>query len=300
MFERFFDQAKAQLRGEVSTEEPLARHTTWRVGGPADLFLVPADGADLQRALRLLQEAGIPWLPLGAGSNLLVGDGGVRGAIICLRRLRELTFEKEGGVRAGAGLPLMTLIRAAARRGWSGLENLAGIPGTVGGGVAMNAGAAGQELSQVVRSVTLVGPGGEEIREAAALGFGYRRSALTGALPVSAVRLSFRPGDPAALEVQIRRRLSQRRRTQAVGGPNAGSVFKNPPGQRAWRLIEAAGLRGAEVGGARVSEKHANFIVNGGSASAADIRELMRRIQAAVRQASGIELEPEVRMVGED
>lgn len=300
MPERFIDKAKTLLRGEVSVEEPLARHTTWRVGGPADLFLVPADGADLQRALRLLQEAAIPWFPLGAGSNLLVGDGGVRGAVICLRRLRQLSFEGEGDVRAGAGLPLMTLIRAAARRGWSGLENLAGIPGSVGGGVAMNAGAGGQELSQVVRTVTLVSPGGEETRDAAALGFAYRRSDLTGSLLVSAVRLSFRPGDPAALEEEIRSRLSQRRRTQAVGGPNAGSVFKNPPGQRAWRLIEAAGLRGAAVGDARVSEKHANFIVNGGSATAADIRELMRRIQAAVRQVSGIELEPEVRMVGED
>ncbi len=297
---RFFDMAKSLLRGQVRVDEPLAGHTTWQVGGPADLFLAPADRTDLHSALRLLDEAKIPWVPLGAGSNLLVRDGGVRGAVIHLGNLQELSFDGDGSVHVGAGLPLMALIRAAARQGLAGLESLAGIPGTVGGAVAMNAGAGGQDLSQVVRTVTLAGSGGEETREAAALAFGYRRSALPDSLVITAATLNFKPGQPEALDEEIRRRLAHRRSAQAVGGPNAGSVFKNPPGRQAWQLIDEAGMRGAAVGGARVSAKHANFIVNDGSATAADILELMVRIQRAVRERSGVALEPEVRLVGED
>jgi UDP-N-acetylmuramate dehydrogenase len=215
------------------------------VGGPADLFIVPADRSELVTVLRLLAEAGIPWVAIGAGSNLLVRDGGFRGAALHTGRLRRIAFTEDGKVLAEGGVPLMTLIREAAVRGLGGLEALAGIPGTVGGGVAMNAGAGGQEMANVVREVHLAGPRGEEIWRAERLQFAYRSSNLTPERVVAAATLQFGAADPARLEEDIRRRLQKRQSAQRVGAPNAGSVFKNPEGQQAWRLIDAAGLRGA-------------------------------------------------------
>ncbi len=288
------------LAGTVLADEPMARHTTWRVGGPADLFIEPADYADLQRALILLKAADVSWMVAGAGSNLLVKDGGIRGAVIHLKHFRQLEIEATGRVTAGGGLPLMTLIRETTARGLAGLEALAGIPGTVGGGVAMNAGAGGQQLADVVESAVLAGPTGSETWSKEAFRFRYRQSALDREqILVSAVML-FRRGDAAKLAESLQQRLAQRRSAQRVGGPNAGSVFKNPPGHSAWQLIEAAGMRGAVIGGARVAEQHANFIVNDGQARAQDILELIERIRQRVRAASGIELEPEVRIVGAD
>jgi UDP-N-acetylmuramate dehydrogenase len=239
-------------------------------------------------------------LTVGAGSNLLVRDGGIRGAVLHLTRLRQLTIEPEGGVTTGAGMPLMTLIRATVDAGLGGLEALAGIPGTVGGAVAMNAGAGGQQLADVVEAVTLVGPAGVEIWGRERLRFGYRRSALGSEQVVSAARLRLRPGNPRQLARAMERRLAERVASQRVGGPNAGSVFKNPPGASAWQLIDAAGLRGVTLGGARVAERHSNFIVNGGAATARDILRLIELIRKRVREVSGIELEPEVRIVGEE
>lgn len=294
----FLDTLRGAFRGRILTGEPLSRHTTWRVGGAADLFLVPADREDLCAALALLGVAGIPWFPLGAGSNLLVRDGGFRGAAIHLGALRELIFLPGGEAVAGGGLPLMTLIRQAARRGLSGLEALGGIPGTVGGGIVMNAGAGGQDLSGVVVAATVATAEGEETWAAERLAFGYRSSALTGREIVTGARLRFGGADPGELEEEIRRRLAHRRAVHGVGGPNAGSVFKNPPGEAAWRLIEQAGLRGARIGGAQVSAKHCNFIVNTGGARAADILALIDRVREEVRRRSGIELETEVKIIG--
>lgn len=295
-----FEKLRDTLRGVVTADEPLARHTTWRVGGPADLFVAPEDRADLLTALKLLAADGVPWLVLGAGSNLLVRDGGLRGAVVHTGRLRELDFGPGGTVRAGGGLPLMTLIREAARRGLGGLEAMAGIPGTLGGGVAMNAGAGGQDIGSVVRSVTLAGPTGEERWGRERLRFAYRRSNLPGDRVLVAAELQLHEVEAALLEEAIAARIRHRREAQGVGAPNAGSVFKNPSGDQAWRLIDAAGLRGLTVGGARVSERHANFIVNAGGATARDILELIDRVREAVRRQSGTELEPEVRIVGED
>lgn len=278
----------------------MARHTTWRVGGPADLFIEPLDRDELGRALALLGQARIPWLAVGGGSNLLVRDGGIRGAVLHLKHLRRLEIAPTGQVKAGGGLPLMTLIRATTAQGLAGLEALAGIPGTVGGGVAMNAGAGGQQLADVVESATLLGTTGETIWSRERLQFGYRRSALAGEWILVEADLGFRRDSAARLAEIVRQRLAQRRAAQQVGGPNAGSVFRNPPEQPAWKLIEQAGLRGARVGGARVAERHANFIVNTGDARARDIIELIDRIRDEVRKVSGIELEPEVRIVGED
>lgn len=300
MGEALLEKLNRSFRGRILKNEHLSRHTTWRVGGAADLLLIPADREDLQSALAFLEEAGVRWFTLGAGSNLLVRDGGFRGAAIHLGGLRKLSFLPGDEVVAEGGLPLMTLIRETAKRGLGGLEGLGGIPGTVGGGIAMNAGAGGQDLSGVVVEATVVSPAGEETWEKERLSFGYRRSAVGGARIVAEARLKFRPGDPETLEGEIRRRLLHRRACHGVGGPNAGSVFKNPPGEAAWRLIENAGLRGARIGGAQVSEKHCNFIVNVGGARAADILALIERVRSEVLRQTGIELEPEVRIIGED
>lgn len=295
-----FDTLRSRLRGKVTADELLCRHTTWRVGGPADLFVVPADRTEFLLVLRLLAEAGVPWVVIGAGSNLLVRDGGVRGAVLHTGGLRQLTFAEDGKVQAEAGVPLMTLIRETAGRGLAGLEALAGIPGTVGGGVVMNAGAAGQEMADVVCEVVLAGAQGEAHWRQERLQFVYRCSNLPGDRVLTAATLQLQAASPARLEADIRRRLQQRQASQRVGAPNAGSVFKNPQGQQAWRLIDAAGLRGEAIGGAQVAEKHTNFIVNRGGATARDILALIDRVRARVLEHAGIELEPEVRIIGDD
>ncbi|APG25364.1 MULTISPECIES: UDP-N-acetylmuramate dehydrogenase [Syntrophotalea] len=287
------------LQGPVLVGEPLRRHTTWRIGGPADIFIAPRNETELLASLRLLARVDVPWLPLGTGSNLLIRDGGFRGAVIHTGALRDSEFLGEGRVRVGGGLPLMRLVRACARKGLAGLEDLAGIPATVGGAVAMNAGAGGQDIAGVLETVSLAGPDGIEICSAARLDLGYRRAALPHGRIVAAALLRFQPADPQWLEQRIQSRLQNRRKAQGVGKPNAGSVFKNPPGEQAWKLIDRAGLRGYAVGNAEVSEKHTNFIVNRGGARASDVLALIAEIQRIVREQTGILLEPEVQVVGD-
>jgi UDP-N-acetylmuramate dehydrogenase len=295
---RLFDILQGALRGEVLADEPLADHTTWRIGGPADLFIRPADPADLVQALRMLRDHRTPWLVLGGGSNLLVRDGGFRGAVLHLGRFNQVAFQDAGLVTAGAGLELMSLIRLAVQRGLGGLESLAGIPGTVGGSVAMNAGAAGTEIGSFVQSMLLAGADGCEEWPAVRLEFGYRRCTLPADRLIIEARLQLPKADPSALEREIDRRLHHRREAQGVAGPNAGSVFKNPPGESAWQLIDRAGLRGETIGKARVSEQHSNFIVNLGGATAEDVLTLIGRIQEQVEEKTGIRLETEVRIMG--
>jgi UDP-N-acetylmuramate dehydrogenase len=297
--ESIVKEMRAALRGEVLTSEPMSRHTTWRIGGPADLFVQPQDRNDLLVALKILQQAQLPWQVIGNGSNLLVGDGGIRGAVIHMGRLDRFDFSEAPLVTAEGGLRLMTLVREASRLGLCGLEQLAGIPGTLGGAVAMNAGAGEQDLGRLVRTVVLVGADGEEEWTAEQLRFAYRSANLPAGRVVVAVQLKLVNAEAESLQEEIKQRLLQRRRSQGVGRPNAGSVFKNPPGEQAWKLIDRAGMRGAVVGGARVSERHSNFIVNGGSARAADVLTLIEQIQDRVYRQSGISLEPEVRIVGE-
>jgi UDP-N-acetylmuramate dehydrogenase len=295
-----FEKLNRVLNGTVRIDEPMTRHTTWRVGGPTDLFLVPESRSELSAVLAILGEAGTSWEVVGAGSNLLVRDGGIRGAVIHTGGLRRWWHKGEGRIWAESGLPLMTLVRQSAELGLSGLEKLAGIPGTVGGAAAMNAGAGGAEMAGVVEEMILAAPEGEERWSAGQCAFGYRRCTLPAGRIIAGVTLALTPGEPSLLQEEIGRRLTHRRSAQGVGGPNAGSVFKNPPGEQAWLLIERAGMRGATEGGARVSEKHTNFIVNGGQGCAGDILNLMERIRQAVRAETGITLESEVRIVGED
>ena len=289
-----------KVRGEVLTNEPLARHTSLRVGGPADLFITPADLADLQALLALLSAAGTPWLVIGGGCNLLVRDGGFRGAVISLKGLARL--EQLAGERldVGAGVPTGLLIRFAAERGLSGLEFLAGIPGTAGGALAMNAGAHGEAILERVETLTTLTGGELSVKGREELAYGYRRLTLAPGEMVVAATLSLAGGSAAEIEGRIEAFLAHRRNAQRIGYPNAGSFFKNPPGEQAWRLIDGAGLRGVRVGGAQVAQAHANFLVNRGEATARDFLELAASVKARVRETSGIELEEEVRIVGED
>ena len=285
----------------LMTDEPMARHTTFRIGGPADLMLSAASGNEIIAARRDADALGVQTLVLGNGSNTLARDGGVRGLVILIgEHMSDISFDGPV-VTAGAGASLTRLCREAMERGLDGLVPLSGIPGSVGGAVAMNAGAYGGQISDTL-SEALVVDGGEARRMAASeLALGYRDSiVLRRGLVVAAARFVLRPGDKTAM-TEAANELAQRRRDkQPLTLPSAGSVFKRPEGHFAGALIEAAGLKGFSIGGAQVSEKHAGFIVNTGGATAGDVLALIRYIQDRVFERDGVRLEPEVRVVGED
>jgi UDP-N-acetylmuramate dehydrogenase len=285
----------------VDAQHGLARHTSFNIGGPADWFLEAGDVEHLERAVGGAAERGIPYLLLGAGTNLLVADAGVEGLVVrCVNREHEIEGAR---VRAGAGLKMMRLARLVADAGLVGFEFAIGVPGTVGGAVYQDAGCWGRELREVLVAAEGYVPGeGRASWAAAALGLGYRTSALRegplrGAL-VTAATIELRPGDGAGARREMARLTAERNRIQPIKTKNCGSVFKNPPGDSAGRLVEAAGLKGAWAGGAQFSELHANFIVNHGAATAVDVRTLIERAIAAVRERLGVELEPEVELVG--
>ncbi len=287
------------LRGELRHDESLASHTSWRVGGPARRFYRPADAEDLAAFLRGMDPSE-PMLWLGLGSNLLVGDEGFAGTVVQTQGcLGEIESFKEQGIRVQSGVSCAKTARFAAKLGLSGVEFLAGIPGTMGGALAMNAGAYGGETWARVRRVRTVDRHGE-IRERLPADFriGYRQVQGPPGEWFLEAQLDLESGNPAAGLERIRDLLERRGRTQPIGLPSCGSVFRNPPGDHAARLIEAAGLKGMREGGAQVSEKHANFIINTGGASASDISRLIERIQSEVERTSGVRLIPEVRRVG--
>ena len=282
---------------EPLRNEPMRRHTSWRVGGPADLFYTPASVAELQEILASLPR-GAPVLWLGLGSNLLVRDGGLRGAVIATGSLpRE--FERDGDrVRAGAGLPCALLARQCVRWQLGPAAFFAGIPGTVGGALAMNAGAFGGETWTHVERVTTIDRAGQlRERERAEFTVGYRNVQGPPDEWFLGATFAFAP-DPTTA-AGLKAMLARRNATQPLRSPSCGSVFRNPPGDHAGRLIESAGLKGARIGGAVVSEKHANFIINDGDATAEDIERLVEHVRAEVEKASGVRLELEVRVVGE-
>jgi UDP-N-acetylmuramate dehydrogenase len=289
----------AAVPDRVREREPLARHTSFRIGGPADVLVVPDTAAELGQIVRLAGEAGVPLTLVGGGSNMLVGDGGIRGVVVKLGRGFRRVVWGEGHVEAGAAVQIGRLARAAGERGLAGLEYAEGIPGTVGGAFFMNAGAYGGEVAAAVDEVDGVTADGAVRRLGRdALAFAYRRTALPAAFVVTAVRFRLRPDAPEAVRARMEDARRRRTSSQPHGAANAGSIFKNPPGDFAGRLVEAAGMKGARVGGARVSQEHANFIVNDGAARAADVQALMQQAQRVVWERSGVWLEPEVRLVG--
>jgi UDP-N-acetylmuramate dehydrogenase len=291
------------LRGTLAQDALLARYTSWRVGGRADILYSPADRDDLAHFLRGLP-AHMPVTVLGLGSNVLIRDGGIRGAVVLLHNPGAALAVADGVIYADAGVASPKLARFAALHGCADAEFLAGIPGTVGGALAMNAGCYGGETwRDVVEVEVLTRQGAFERRPPEAYVIGYRSVVgRRGAddIAFTAAWFDFPPGNGAYARGRIKALLTQRIATQPLGLPNAGSVFRNPEGGHAARLIESCGLKGYAIGGARVSEKHANFIVNAeGVATAADVEALIGHVRAVVRRETGVDLEQEVRIIGE-
>ena len=286
--------------GELLRDEPMSRHTSWRVGGPAEIYFKPADVEDLSRFLRDL-DGDVPIFWFGLGSNLLVRDGGLPGVVIATTGV-FMKLEKTGDQRvaAGASVPCTQLARQCIRWGLGPSEFFAGIPGTLGGALAMNAGAHGSETWERVRSVTTIDRGGRlHSRTPADYRIAYRSVTGPAGEWFLEAELEFDPGVEASMET-LNRMLARRKDTQPLGLPSCGSVFRNPPGDYAARLIESCGLKGCRIGGAEVSEKHANFIINRGEATALDVENLILHVQQTVADATGIELIPEVRIVGNE
>ncbi len=288
------------MRGELLYDEPMACHTSWRVGGPARRFYRPADIEDLADFLRNVPEDE-PLLWLGLGSNLLVRDAGFRGTVIATYgMLNKLEFLDECTLRAEAGVACAKVARFSVGRSLTGIEFLAGIPGTIGGALAMNAGAFGGETWDWVRAVEVVNRRGERrTRMPEEYRIGYRSVRGPDGEWFLAAHLRLVPGDGEAALVRIKALLEQRAHTQPIGEASCGSVFRNPPGDHAARLIEAAGLKGKRLGSACVSEKHANFIINTGNATATEIEALVQLVAKTVERVHGVRLQTEVVVVGE-
>jgi UDP-N-acetylmuramate dehydrogenase len=298
------DRAEQVLRAScgdrVRRNFSLAPLTTFRIGGPAALYLEPESDEDLAAAGSALAASGLPFLVVGKGSNLLVSDDGFPGLVLRLGRGYRWAARDGNRLRAGGAMPLPALSGVALRHGLAGLAFGVAIPATVGGAVRMNAGAHGHSMSDVVTSIAVVhlGDGRAESIVAPDAGFSYRRSALPEDAVVTGVTVTLEPGDLAVIRAEMDGAREWRRRTQPLAEPNCGSVFKNPPDDHAARLIEAAGWKGHRLGGAQVSTKHANFIVTDPGARAEDVLALIRAVQAAVETDTGVRLEPEVHLVG--
>lgn len=299
--EQLIADLERSYSGVVKQGEPLAPYTTWKIGGPADLFLVPADAEQLASAIAILGRHGVPWTVLGRGSNTLVSDRGVRGAVIKLGGGFDSVRFEGNLVIAGGSYSFIKLSVMAGKEGLTGLEYAGGIPGTVGGAVYMNAGAHHSDVSRILKSADIVWEdgskgtyGNEELR------FGYRHSILheKRGIVTEAV-FALEPGDRKEIAAMLASYKDRRLRTQPLQLACAGSVFRNPEGDHAARLIEAAGLKGTREGGAVVSELHANFIVNEDHAKAEDVLALMERVRRTVNERFGILLAPEVLLMGE-
>jgi UDP-N-acetylmuramate dehydrogenase len=302
----FVRALRTKLRGEVREGESLARYSTYRIGGPATVVL-PASGEDVGVALRMAHQAGVPWFAIGLGSNILLPDEGLDALVIRLGKGLDVLRQDGDRWTVGAGLPAPLAARRTAAAGFAGLHSFVGVPGSVGGGVYMNAGCHGGDWAEVVERVTVVdATGRDQILGRADVPFTYRRSGLDGWVVLeTVVRLRAEP--QAHLDEQIAEMFEWRQQGTPFNQPCCGSVFKNPSGpswkreggpRTAGQLVEAAGLKGRQIGGAQVSPMHANYFVNTGGATAADVRALIERAQAEVETKFGVRLEPEVKLIG--
>ena len=299
-------QAAERLKQAVSTgifltEEPMSRHTTFRTGGPADIYIEPSCAEELKRILNICREENLSYTIIGNGSNLLVGDKGYRGVLISFGKpFGQVTVEGTQ-VRAGAGALLSVVAKQALNASLTGFEFAAGIPGTIGGAVVMNAGAYGGELCQVLKEAVVLTPEGKvKTLPAEELELGYRTSCIqkNGYIVLEAL-LELQPGNEEEIRAVMDDLASKRREKQPLEYPSAGSTFKRPAGHFAGKLIQDAGLRGFAVGGAQVSEKHCGFVINRDQATSADILSLCRQVQEKVKAQYGVELELEVKLLGE-
>ena len=288
--------------GDVYADESMKGHTTLRIGGPADIFVMPKNMLSLKNLLSALKDEGIPAMPVGGGSNLLVSDEGIQGAVISTVFLNhiEVIEESVDEVRlfVEAGAPLQKLVNLARARGYKGVEGLAGIPGFLGGALRGNAGSFGYEIGDVVESVTAIDMKGMFSIDRDAIGFGYRRSAIAEGTIVLSANVRLKKDDPREVAKRAGDFLREKLGKQPISQFSAGCVFKNPPGAHAGRLIDEAGCKGMRRGDMEVSSLHANFFINIGNGSASDFLGLMEDVRVRVLKAFGVELEPEIRIVG--
>ena len=299
----WIEELKNRVSGALIEGEPLSRHTTFRIGGPADAFFEPAGVDDLAAALAFLRAEAVKRFVIGQGSNLLFSDAGFRGCVVRIGKGLSAVSESGGLVEAGAGAMLNAVVRRTAEKGLSGIESLAGIPGTVGGAVYMNVGAFGQWVSGALESVDYIDEsGGRRRLEFSGINFlniRYRWSVFQEhpEQVITGARFKLEESDPEKLKKYIEGITEKRKKTQPHGTPSAGSYFKNPPGEPAGLLIDKAGLKGLRVGGAEVSAAHANFIVNAGGATCADVLALAEEVRRRVADVFGVRLEPEVKII---
>ena len=291
----------SRFGGEVYPNEPMARHTTYRIGGPAR-YLVRVDSVGaLRHVVECAQSCGAPWIVVGRGSNLLVADEGYPGVVVTLGRdFRKLHFDAETShFFVGAGVSLSSVVQEAFKRSLAGLEFAVGTPGTIGGALRMNAGSRDEWLGGRVVAVTTYSPAeGMRRRAGSEIAWGYRTSSFLPDEVLIECELAMEPADPFFIRGKMEASLARRKKTQPLDKPSCGSVFKNPEGDSAGRMIEELGLKGTSIGGAQISPVHANFIVNTGSATARDVKDLIEMVQTEVAKAYGVELSPEVRFLG--
>jgi UDP-N-acetylmuramate dehydrogenase len=303
---KFAEAVRRRVRGSVREAEPVGRYSTYRIGGPATVLL-PSSPEDVAAGLTLAHEAGVPWFAVGLGSNILLPDEGLDALVIRLGKGLDHLRRTDDAWTAGAGLPAPLVARRTAEAGFAGLHIFVGVPGTVGGGVYMNAGCHGGDWSEVIERVTVVDSSGQDrVLTKSEIPFTYRRSGLEGRIVLEAtVRL--RQEEPAHLNEAITEMFEWRQRGTPFNQPCCGSVFKNPAGpswkredgsRTAGQLIEAAGLKGFTIGGAQVSPMHANYFVNTGAATASDVKELIGHVQRTVIDRFSVTLEPEVKLIG--
>lgn len=287
-------------KGTVLTEEPMNRHTSFQIGGPAEIFVQPATGEEVRQAICLAREEQVPFFVVGNGSNLLVSDDGFRGMILQIGRNLQDISVKNNVICAQAGAPLSRVARTALEHGLTGMEFAAGIPGSLGGAVAMNAGAYGGEMKDILVDVEVLTPdGGIKVLTPGGLDLSYRHSCIFEKdYIVLRVHLRLEKGDKTAIKNRMNELAKARREKQPLEYPSAGSTFKRPQGYFAGALIQDAGLKGYTVGGAQVSEKHSGFVINRGGATAEEVLFLINQVQKKVKNRFGVTMEPEVRMVG--
>lgn len=300
MIKDFKREAAGLIKGRVLLDVPMRQFTSIKVGGLADALFFPKDAKELKRLVRRAGRKNIPFLILGKGTNLVVKDTGIRGWVISLTQGMRKVQMKGDVVEADAGLPLQRLVQFSIHKGFTGLEPFFGIPGTVGGGLAMNAGAWGAELKDLLLSLTLMKGDGEKIeRPRGELKFSYRSLSLPPSWIILGGRFQLKKGDPGEILERVKTYSEMKRKTQPLDYPSAGSIFKNPEEGPAGKWIEEAGLKGFKIGQAMVSDLHANFIVNLGKATAEEVISLMEWVEKKIYDEKGISLEREVRVVGE-
>jgi UDP-N-acetylmuramate dehydrogenase len=297
--------SEISFKGDMRFVEPMMKHTSLRIGGPADVFAIPQDIPSLKNMLIILKRQGIPFLPLGSGTNVLIRDEGIEGVVISLMYFRKIEIigedERNVNVYVEAGTPLQRLVQFSKEKGYSGIEGLAGIPGSVGGAICGNAGAFGYEMKDVLSFVSMMDAEGyiKELR-AEDIEFGYRRSSIPLDELLLSAEIILKKDEKENVSSRIENFLKMKWESQPISEPSAGCVFKNLSGLSAGRLIDEAGCKGMRVGDVEVSRVHANFFVNKGKARASDFIKLMENVKSRVKETSGIELEPEIRIVGRE